>query len=59
MREIYDRYGEEILKAGIPSEKQEDSTKKRGGYRFSGNTMEIFDKFFGTENPFTITLDSK
>ncbi len=59
LREIYDRYGEEILKAGIPSEKQEDSTKKRGGYRFSGNTMEIFDKFFGTENPFTITLDSK
>ena len=28
-----------------------------GGYRFNGNTNEIFEKFFGTSNPFTISLD--
>lgn len=63
LREIYDRYGEEMLKAGVPPEKTEDKASKknpfvqRGGYRFSGNTLEIFEKFFGTDNPFTITLD--
>ena len=31
----------------------------QGGYRFGGNTDEIFEKFFGTSNPFTITLDGK
>jgi hypothetical protein len=30
-----------------------------GGYRFSGNTNEIFEKFFGTSNPFAIALDGK
>jgi hypothetical protein len=54
-----------MLKAGVPPERSEEQASKknpvvsRGGYRFSGNTMEIFDKFFGTDNPFTITLDSK
>ena len=28
-----------------------------GGYRFSGDTYKIFEKFFGTSNPFTIELD--
>jgi|LauGreDrversion4_2_1035121.scaffolds.fasta_scaffold1208193_2 hypothetical protein len=27
LREIYDRYGEEMLKAGVPPEKSEDSKK--------------------------------
>jgi len=64
LREVYDRYGEEMLKTGVPPEALDElqikkGTKASGGYRFSGNTLEIFDKFFGTDNPFTITLDSK
>lgn len=52
-----------MLKAGVPPEATEENKSKKnqkskGGYRFSGNTLEIFDKFFGTDNPFTITLDS-
>jgi hypothetical protein len=53
-----------MLKAGVPPEKNDEisSSKKnanRGGYRFSGNILEIFEKFFGTDNPFTLTLDAK
>ena len=65
LREIYDRYGEEMLKSGVPpAVPLEKATKKKpsivkGGYRFSGNIDEIFEKFFGTSNPFTITLDDK
>jgi len=47
LREIYDRYGEELLKSGIPPEKAEGSKKNpmvtKGGYRFSGNTNQIFE----------------
>lgn len=28
-----------------------------GGYRFAGNSYEIFDQFFGSSNPFTDTLE--
>ena len=28
-----------------------------GGYRFSGNSYEIFEKFFGNANPFTDKLE--
>lgn len=31
----------------------------KGGYKFSGNTYEIFEKFFGTGNPHTVALDGK
>jgi DnaJ homolog subfamily B member 13 len=55
LREIYDRYGEEMLKNGVPEGK--DSIK--GGYCFSGNTNEIFERFFGTSNPFAVALDGK
>ena len=54
-----------MLKSGVPPEVPlEKATKKKpsivkGGYRFSGNIDEIFEKFFGTSNPFTITLDEK
>jgi DnaJ-class molecular chaperone len=48
LREIYDRYGEELLKSGIPPEKAEGGSKKnpavtKGGYKFSGNTNMIFE----------------
>lgn len=55
LREIYDRYGEELLKNGIPDAK----IGFRSGYSFSGNTNEIFEKFFGTDNPYSIALDDK
>jgi len=44
------------LKNGIPDGK---SGSLKGGYRFSGNSYEIFEKFFGTNNPFTVSLDGK
>ncbi|CDW80823.1 dnaj homolog subfamily b member 13-like [Stylonychia lemnae] len=53
LREVYDRYGEHLLKNGVPEAK----LGFKGGYKFSGNTLEIFEKFFGTSNPFTIALD--
>lgn len=28
-----------------------------GGYRFAGNSYEIYDKFFGTTNPFADKLE--
>ena len=55
MRVLYDKYGEDLLKNGVPSP---DGTFL-GGYRFSGNTNEIFTKFFGTSNPFTVALDQQ
>ena len=29
-----------------------------GGYRFAGNSYEIYEKFFGTTNPFADTLEN-
>jgi hypothetical protein len=42
-----------VLKNGIPDK----NGIITGGYRFSGKTNEIFEKFFGTSNPFTLALD--
>lgn len=28
-----------------------------GGYRYGGNSYEIFDKFFGSSNPYTDKLE--
>lgn len=53
LRDIYDKYGEEMLKSGLPDQKGQII----GGYKFSGNSLEIFEKFFGTANPFTIQFD--
>jgi hypothetical protein len=41
------------MKSGIPDKKY----GFKGGYKFLGNSHEIFEKFFGTINPFTIALD--
>lgn len=50
---IYDQYGETVLKEGLPG---------KGGkshcYRYAGNALEIFEKFFGTDNPFLDFVDS-
>lgn len=54
LREAYDRYGEKVLKNGIPGE-----LGGQQAYRFSGDGFEIFENFFGTGNPHTIALDGK
>lgn len=53
LKEIYDKYGEELMKTGVPDKKY----GFKAGYQFQGNSFEIFEKFFGTTNPFTISLD--
>ena len=49
-KEIYDIYGHEGLKNGIIDKKG----KIKSGYIYSGNGHEIFEKFMGTDNPFTL-----
>ena len=46
-RAIYDQFGYEGLKDGVPDEKG-----NAAGYSYENNGQDIFSKFFGTENPF-------
>jgi DnaJ-class molecular chaperone len=48
-RAIYDQYGEDGLKNGIP----DGNGGMKGGYSFNNNAKEIFERFFGTDNPFS------
>eukprot|EP01033_Poteriospumella_lacustris_P000512 gene512-345_t len=47
-RAIYDRYGYDGLKNGVPMGDGETSQ----GYTYKQNAQEIFENFFGTNNPF-------
>ncbi|CAM9705651.1 unnamed protein product [Sphacelaria rigidula] len=47
-RAIYDQYGYEGLRDGIPSK----NGNKPEGYCYKQNGQEIFESFFGTHNPF-------
>jgi DnaJ homolog subfamily B member 13 len=47
-RQSYDKFGEFGLKEGVPN----GSGGFNGGYRYIGNSFEIFEKFFGSSNPF-------
>lgn len=47
-RAIFDQFGEEGLKNGVPDGKGSFSV----GWKFSGQSEQIFVKFFGSENPF-------
>ena len=47
-RAIYDEYGYEGLRDGVPDERGDCGA----GYTFRGNAEEIFEGFFGTLNPF-------
>lgn len=47
-RAIYDQYGYEGLRDGVPDERGEYGQ----GYKYQGNAEEIFESFFGTLNPF-------
>jgi DnaJ-class molecular chaperone len=53
LKDIYDKYGEELMKTGVPDKKY----GFKAGYKFQGNSFEIFEKFFGTLNPYTVALD--
>ena len=50
---IYDQYGETVLKEGLPGK-----GGKNHCYHYAGNAFEIFEKFFGTDNPFIDVVDS-
>ena len=46
-------HGETGLRNGV-LDKQKNL---KGGYKYGGNAYEIFEKFFGTWNPFTLIKD--
>ncbi|CAN0048501.1 unnamed protein product, partial [Heterosigma akashiwo] len=47
-RAVYDQYGYEGLRDGVP----DDNGEMQTGYSYKNNAEEIFEKFFGTKNPF-------
>ena len=56
-RDIYDQYGEEGLKGGIPGGGPGGATTSDGThftYTFSGDPRETFAQFFGTSDPFAM-----
>jgi len=53
-KSFFDKYGEEKLKDGLVID-----GNFKGGYRFGGNPEEVFEKFFGTINPFSYLIDKK
>lgn len=48
-RALYDQFGEEGLKNGVPTTKEGVFTK---GYTFHGDPERVFKEFFGGDNPF-------
>ena len=52
---IFDIYGKEGLYNGIVDK----NGNLKGGYKFLGNAHEIFEKFMGTSNPFTLVRDGE
>uniref|UniRef100_A0A452ENY4 DnaJ heat shock protein family (Hsp40) member B13 n=1 Tax=Capra hircus TaxID=9925 RepID=A0A452ENY4_CAPHI len=55
-RGIYDKFGEEGLKGGIPLEFG-SQTPWTTGYVFHGNPEKVFHEFFGGDNPFNEFFD--
>ena len=47
MKRVYDKYGEYSLKHGVMK-----GTDRFPGYVNQGKHFQIFDKFFGTSNPY-------
>ena len=50
-RAVYDQFGEEGLKNGVPSGSGESGAWTQG-YTFHGNPDKVFRDFFGGDNPF-------
>jgi DnaJ-class molecular chaperone len=46
-RAVYDQYGYEGLRDGVP-----DEAGNQAGYQYGNNGQDIFSSFFGTSNPF-------
>uniref|UniRef100_A0A4W2E424 J domain-containing protein n=1 Tax=Bos indicus x Bos taurus TaxID=30522 RepID=A0A4W2E424_BOBOX len=57
-RGIYDKFGEEGLKGGIPLEFG-SQTPWTTGYVFHGNPEKVFHEFFGGDNPFNEFFDAE
>ncbi|XP_041586495.1 dnaJ homolog subfamily B member 13 isoform X2 [Vulpes lagopus] len=57
-RGIYDKFGEEGLKGGIPLE-YGSQTPWTTGYVFHGNPEKVFHEFFGGDNPFGEFFDAE
>lgn len=60
----FDKFGEYGLKEGVPGANGrkiiwwfKSVLDIVGGYRYPGNSFEIFDKFFGSSNPFAEKLE--
>eukprot|EP00112_Aurelia_sp_Birch-Aquarium-sp1_P007178 Seg1782.12 transcript_id=Seg1782.12/GoldUCD/mRNA.D3Y31 product="DnaJ subfamily B member 13" protein_id=Seg1782.12/GoldUCD/D3Y31 len=49
-RSVYDQFGEEGLKGGIPNVENDGFSK---GYVFHGDPDKVFKEFFGGDNPFS------
>jgi len=49
---IFDQFGEIVLKEGLPGKEG-----KKRCYKYAGNALEIFEKFFGTDNPYFDIVD--
>lgn len=54
-RGVYDIHGNETLRNGIVDK----NGAIKGAYKYGGNAYEIFEKFFGTTNPFALIKDGK
>ena len=50
-RAVYDQFGEEGLKNGVPAGSGETGAWTQG-YTFHGNPDKVFRDFFGGDNPF-------
>ncbi|XP_072466987.1 dnaJ homolog subfamily B member 13 isoform X3 [Notamacropus eugenii] len=55
-RAIYDKFGEEGLKGGIPPEFSSQVTWTKG-YVFHGDANRVFHEFFGGDNPYSEFFD--
>jgi DnaJ-class molecular chaperone len=57
LKEIYDKNGLKGLKQGIPN--PECPGKTVGSYCFTGDSLEIFQRFFGAQDPFGHIVDKE
>lgn len=53
-RDVYDQYGEEGLKGGVPGSGSNESGSTGFAYQFHGDPRATFAQFFGSSDPFGI-----
>lgn len=53
LRGIYDVYGKDGLINGV----LDNAGNILGGFKYTGNAFQVFEKFFGTVNPFALIRD--